>query len=195
MIAVVFGSIGMVLALGIAAILLAIFMNTADAVDAVVERIDQPIATLDARLDEADAAVNSGEVAEVLARADGLADMAASAQVGLEAVTDDPLYAALPIDTDLIEAEINALAARTTSIQAEAAGGVLDPQTVGEIQRGIADANTLLATVEAEVDTVADQILFWLRVVTLAAVLLALWALWGQFHLARYGLQRMRGHQ
>ena len=189
--ALVLGVVGVVLATvaAVASILFVVGANRA--VDNIVERITTPIDRLERRVEEASASLDSADGAELAERASNLVDQAQSAQRGLEAISEHPLYARLPVDTSGLEADLGGVADRAEALD-QLARQDTSAAAAGPIARELDDAAVLLDGIDGRVDKVADSLRLWIRLSGLVMVLLALWSLWAQLALAGHGISHLR---
>ena len=187
-VALVLGMIGSLLA--IAALVLSILFTVGanNAVDSVEERIIQPVDRLTEQIDETSAAVANAAEGEVEARLASLSDQAASAEDALDAITEHPLYANVPVDIGELEDRLESVTERAGEFDGFEVEGLSDDDRE-EIAESLTELAEPLDDIEGPVERVADSLRFWIRISGLGFVLLSLWALWAQIALARHGRQ------
>ena len=187
-VALVLGGIGSLLA--IAALVLSILFTVGanNAVDGVEERIIQPIDRLTEQIDETSAALSDAAEGEVEARLASLSDQAASAEDALDAITEHPLYANVPVDIGELEDRLGSVTERAGEFDGFEVEGLSDDDRE-EIAESLTELAEPLDDIEGPVERVADSLRFWIRISGLGFVLLSLWALWAQLALARHGRQ------
>ena len=187
-VALVLGVIGSLLS--IAALVLSILFTVGanNAVDGVEERIIQPIDRLTEQIDETSAAVSDAAEGEVEARLASLSDQAASAEDALDAITEHPLYANVPVDVGELEDRLGSVTERAGEFDGFEVEGLSDDDRE-EIAESLTELAEPLDDIEGPVERVADSLRFWIRISGLGFVLLSLWALWAQIALARHGRQ------
>ena len=187
-VALVLGMIGSLLA--IAALVLSILFTVGanNAVDSVEERIIQPVDRLTEQIDETSAAVANAAEGEVEARLASLSDQAASAEDALDAITEHPLYANVPVDIGELEDRLESVTERAGEFDGFEVEGLSDDDRE-EIAESLTELAEPLDDIEGPVERVADSLRFWIRISGLGFVLLSLWAVWAQLALARHGRQ------
>ena len=187
-VALVLGGIGSLLA--IAALVLSILFTVGanNAVDGVEERIIQPIDRLTEQIDETSAALSDAAEGEFEARLASLSDQAASAEDALDAITEHPLYANVPVDIGELEDRLGSVTERAGEFDGFKVEGLSDDDRE-EIAELLTEFAEPLDDIEGPVERVADSLRFWIRISGLGFVLLSLWALWAQLALARHGRQ------
>ena len=187
-VALVLGGIGSLLA--IAALVLSILFTVGanNAVDGVEERIIQPIDRLTEQIDETSAALSDAAEGEVEARLASLSDQAASAEDALDAITEHPLYANVPVDIGELEDRLGSVTERAGEFDGFEVEGLSDDDRE-EIAESLTELAEPLDDIEGPVERVADSLRFWIRISGLGFVLLSLWALCAQVALARHGRQ------
>ena len=143
-VALVLGVIGSLLA--IAALVLSILFTVGanNAVDGVEERIIQPVDRLTEQIDETSAALSDAAEGEVEARLASLSDQAASAEDALDAITEHPLYANVPVDIGELEDRLGSVTERAGEFDGFEVEGLSDDD-----REEIAESLTELAVATA----------------------------------------------
>ena len=187
-VALVLGVIGSLLAIAALVLSILFIVGANNAVDGVEERIIQPIDRLTEQIDETSAALSDAAEGEVEARLASLSDQAASAEDALDAITEHPLYANVPVDIGELEDRLGSVTERAGEFDGFEVEGLPDDDRE-EIAESLTELAEPLDDIEGPVERVADSLRFWIRISGLGFVLLSLWALWAQVALARHGRQ------
>ena len=187
-VALVLGGIGSLLAIAALVLSILFIVGANNAVDGVEERIIQPIDRLTEQIDETSAALSDAAEGEVEARLASLSDQAASAEDALDAITEHPLYANVPVDIGELEDRLGSVTERAGEFDGFEVE-VLSDDDREEIAESLTELAEPLDDIEGPVERVADSLRFWIRISGLGFVLLSLWAVWAQLALARHGRQ------
>ena len=187
-VALVLGGIGSLLAIAALVLSILFIVGANNAVDGVEERIIQPIDRLTEQIDETSAALSDAAEGEVEARLASLSDQAASAEDALDAITEHPLYANVPVDIGELEDRLGSVTERAGEFDGFEVEGLSDDDRE-EIAESLTELAEPLDDIEGPVERVADSLRFWIRISGLGFVLLSLWAVWAQLALARHGRQ------
>ena len=186
--ALILGTIGALLAIAVLVLSILFTVGANNAVDSVEERIIQPVDRLTEQIDETSAAVANAAEGEVEARLASLIDQAASAEEALDAITEHPLYANVPVDIGDLEDRLGSVTERAGEFDGFEVEGLSDDDRE-EIAESLTELAEPLDDIEGPVERVADSLRFWIRISGLGFVLLSLWAVWAQLALARHGRQ------
>jgi len=200
--ALVLGVVGMLASLVVAFLILRTGFSATSTVDNLLSPVAETIGRVETRIDQADDVVNRNGVAselmpELLARSEGLSDVAGSGRELFTTVTDHPVYGLLPAQLDpLTDAldEFAASAVRVDEVVTSAAEGrdlkAADAELVADeldgLQAKVAGAGDAL-------DDATRSLKRWIRFGAFIGLLVSLWSFWAQFVLARRGLRAVRG--
>lgn len=184
--AITLGVVGSLLAVAALVVSILFVVGANNIVDGIEERITQPIDRVDRQIEETSAAVSTIGAGELNARLASIADQATSAEAGLEAITEHPLYSRVPVDVAALESRLNSVVEQAGELRDESVGepSGADRERIGALLDEVAAP---LDGVEQVVQHATDSLRFWIRLSGLAFVLLALWGLWAQVSLAREG--------
>lgn len=185
-VATAFGVVGMLLATAAAVVAILFISGANGTVDDVVERITDPVDRLDQRVTEATAAIDSADGSELDARITGIVDQTSAVRGGIDTVTEHPLYAALPIDSDPFEATVDSIEEGGASLVSSSTVD-LTSSGRGEISDELDKISSALTDVDANVDGLADSLRLWIRLSGLAFLVLSLWGFVAQLSLFRWG--------
>lgn len=185
-VAVAFGVAGMLLAAAAAVVAILFTSGANSTVDDVVERITDPVERLDQRVTEATAAIDSADGSELDARITGIVDQTSAVRGGIDTVTEHPLYAALPIDTDPFGATVDSIEDHGASLVSSTTVDLTEDGR-GEIADELDKISGALTDVDATVEDLAGSLRFWIRLSGLAFLLLSLWGFVAQLSLVQWG--------
>lgn len=192
--ALTFGLVGAVVAIAVAIGSVWYGFYATRTVDRVVDRISAPIDRVENRLVEVENSVESAEDLPALrARVSSLTEAATSATSSLSAITDNPLYGQLPIDTDGLDARIDNLSDAAERLDASVSGDNLE-SAKGPIAKEIESAHDELDASRSMLSDVGDSLKRWLRISAVGGFVLAIWGFFGQLGLARWGRHLQRGY-
>lgn len=195
-IALTFGTVGALVAIAVAVGSVWYGFAATRTVDRVVERISMPIDRVESRLDELESSVESAEDLPALrARVSSVTEAATGVTSSLSAITDNPLYDQLPIDTDGLSARIDTLSKTTDALDAAVSGDGSTVQSAqGPIATEIDKAHDELESSRTMLTNVGSSLKQWLRISAVGGFFLAIWGFFGQLGLARWGRHLQRGY-
>lgn len=187
-IASLLGSIGVLIAAAAAVLSVLYVAGATSTVDNALARVTDPVERASERIDAVEAASQSGRSA-LQSQIDELQSNATEATAGIATLSGHPLYSAVPVDLTDAEARLAEFEDRVAGLEASDESEVTERS---ELPTELASAGDVLDGIEETVDDLGDGLRFWIRVSGIVFLVLALWALWGQILLARYGFRSLR---
>jgi hypothetical protein len=199
LVALLLGVIGCLVALVCAFLALRLLVGAGDTVDDLLQPVEASFDRLDARIDQIDDLIDSGDsiaadqVGEFRARVDGLVDVTELSRRGFESVDRNPLYRLLPADIGGLDDALTDFRTSAETIEEAVGTGTTIRSSSAAAVAGEVDAmQARVADTRSAFDDAADSLRTWLRLGGLAGFVVSLWSLWAQSTLARRGWRGLR---
>ncbi|MEM9133706.1 MAG: hypothetical protein AAF962_15220 [Actinomycetota bacterium] len=203
LLALVLGAIGVAASIVIGVLVVWAGIRASSTVERLTEPLLENVDRIDARIDQADDAVDRDGIAadrmpELVARAEGLTDVTTAAQELAENLEEHPVYGWLPADLDPLLDIVDDFAGRAATVQELVESNEDDRPLPASVATEVTEEiNSLQDEVDQVGDTIegaADSLRRWIRIGSVIGLLLSIWSGWAQYCLARRGLRGLRGH-
>lgn len=202
LLAAILGLVGCLASLIVGVAVLRIGLAASDAADDLISPISESVDRLETRVDQVDDLVGRQGVApddveQLVARADGLADLVDGTRRSYEAVAEHPVYRWLPVELDELESTLSRIETSTEAVVAgaSAASGssTVAANQVEAMDTEINDLQGRFGEVRASVQEAMESLTSWIRLAALAGFAASLWNLWAQSWLLRRGWRGLLG--
>ncbi len=201
LIALVLGVVGVAASFTIGVLVVWAGVRASSTVNRLTEPLLENLDRIEARIDQADDAVDRDGIGaermpELVARAEGLSDVTATAQELTENLEDHPVYGWLPADLAPLMDTVDEYADRAANVQGLVEANDEDrPLSAAVATEVVEELNAMQAGVTNVGDTIesaGDSLRRWIRIGSVIGLLVSIWSGWAQYCLARRGLRGVR---
>lgn len=202
LVAAILGLAGCVASLALALGVLRLSLGAADASQTLMDPLSASVDRLETQVDEIDDLIGRQGVApedaeQLVARADGFADLADGWRQNYDAVAEHPVYQWLPVDLDQLDSAITTVETSTKIIANGAATGAESGRVpvaqAEEMSDNVNELQRNFGQVRSTVAEAGNSLTRWIRLGALGGFVASLWSLWAQTWLLRRGWRGLLG--
>ena len=200
--ALLLGLVGVLVSVVLAILFIVAGFRASSTVERLLAPLVSAVERVETRIDQADDAVDrdglaAERVPELRARAEGLADVAATADDLLDGIRDHPIYRRLPADLGPLGGAVDDFVAGAERVDATVAstgdGRALSASDAAVVAAELNDLQAGVGAIEKSIEDASGSLRRWIRLGSFAGFLGSLWSAWAQWCLMRRGLLGARG--